>query len=667
MDKLASWVMGNVDSWKDNRDDNYREDWKKYERIWRGVWDGSDRLRESERSKIISPATQQAIENHTSEIEEALYGSGADLFDIEDDIKDEDKTDVEYIKRYMKECFKKNKLRKNIGDVLLMASIFGTGIGEIITKEIIEYTPATQPMEDLEAITIGVEETTKITVELKPISPRNFIIDPTAVTVEEAMGVAIEEMVSSHIVAKAVEEGIYRDTGLGAESANDVELEASSIDDEYDNQKVKIIRYYGLVPEYLLDEEESETVELFEDTTDGELVREYTNLVEAIVVIANGSDILKAERTPYMMKDRPIVAYQDDTVPGRFWGRGIAEKAFNMQMAIDAQLRSHLDSVALTTVPMMAMDTTRMPRGAKFEIRPGKTILTNGNPAEILTPFKFGNTDNQNVQTAEIFTAMLVQATGTVDASLMQSAPTGGNMSIALSGLIKKNKRTLVNFQENFLIPFIEKAAFRFMQFDAESFPVKDFKFIPTGSLGMLAREVEQIEFINLMKTLGPDSPLMPILMQGVLTNSTLPNKQVLLEQLAQASQPSQEDQELQQLQMQAQMATVQAELAKTQSEATHNEARAIREMAEAEKNKMETMVMPDLTKAKLVAALSTNLDNDNESADFEKRVKLADLMLREKELDQNLKVVELQMREKSQQQGQDFVTSLEKELNNGD
>jgi hypothetical protein len=648
MDKLATWVMGNVTSWKDNRDDNYREDWKKYERLWRGVWDGSDRMRESERSKLISPATQQAIENHTSEIEEALWGSGADLFDIDDDIKDGDKQDIEYVKLYMKECFKKNRLRKNVSDVLLMASIYGTGIGEIITKEITEYRPATQPMEDIDAISIGVEESTKITVELKPISPRNFIIDPTAVTIEEAMGVAIEEFVGSHIIAKAVEDGIYRKTDMGAESPPDPELEASSVDDEYNEGKVKIIRYYGLVPEKLLLEDDEEVVELFEDAFEGELIREYTNMVEAIVVIANDMEILKAERSPYMMKDRPIVAYQDDTVPGRFWGRGIAEKAYNMQMAIDAQLRSHLDSLALTTVPMMAMDATRMPRGAKFEIRPGKTILTNGNPAEILTPFKFGSTDGQNVQTAEIFNNMLIQATGTVDASLMQSAPTGGNLSIALSGLIKKNKRTLVNFQENFLIPFIEKAAWRFMQFDAENFPVKDFTFVPTGTLGMLAREVEQIEFINLMKTLGPDSPLMPILMQGVITNSALPNKQELLARLSESMQPNPEQQQQQQMALQVQLATAEATIAGLQADVAKTQ-------AETGKIVVETQLMPEEVKAKYIAALSNNLkDGTGDDVEFNRRAKVADLAikerqvdLKEKELTQNKEIVNIQMQNK--------------------
>jgi hypothetical protein len=346
-----------------------------------------------------------------------------------------------------------------------------------------------------------------------------------------------------------------------------------------------------------------------------------------------------------MMKDRPVVAYQDDTVPGRFWGRGIAEKAYNMQMAIDAQLRSHLDSLALTTVPMMAMDATRMPRGAKFEIRPGKTILTNGNPAEILTPFKFGSTDGQNVQTAEIFNSMLLQATGTADTSLMQTQAVGNNLSIALSGIIKKNKRTLVNFQENFLIPFVEKAAYRFMQFDSENFPVKDFKFIPTGTLGMLAREVEQLQFINLMKTIGADNPLMPILMQGVIEGSSLPNKQQLLQMLAQAQQPNPEQQQQQMIAMQVQLETAKAQIADLS-------ANAAKKQAETQQIMVETQLMPEESKARLVAALSTNIkQGDADDKEFERRAKIAELMMKEKEIDlkekdlaQNLEIVNKQM-----------------------
>jgi len=639
--KLVDWILEYVEEWRDHRDDNYLSDWKEYERLWRGEWAAEDRLRDSERSRITSPALQQAIENHTADIEEAVFGQGDHLFDIEDDMMDQDKTDVEYLKGYMKECFKKNKLRKAVGDVTLLASIYGTGIGEIVLKKVKELVPATRNMENVDAVAIGVEEKEKVTVTLKPISPQNFLIDPTATSIDDALGVAIEEFVSAHKVAEGVKAGIYKDTEIEDDATPDKDLEASWIDEEHNDDKIKLIRYYGLVPAALLDAKEDEIVDLLGEKEEEktELMEEYGDLVEAIVVIGNDNKLLKAERSPYMMKDRPVIAYQDDTVPNRFWGRGVAEKGYNMQKAIDAQLRSHLDSLALTTVPMMGIDATRLPRGSKFEVRPGKTILTNGNPNEVLAPFKFGQTDGGNIQTAQAFETMLLQATGTLDSAAMQTQPAGGELSVTLSSILKKNKRTLVNFQDQFLIPFIEKAAWRFMQFNPEEFPVKDWKFVPSSTLGMLAREVEQLQIINLLKTLGSDNPITPILIQGVIANSSLPNKNGLLQQIAQASAPNPQQQQMQQMAMQLQMQDAQAKVEKTMSEVQVNKTMAA-------KNVVDIQTKPQETQAKLMTAISTNLPNEDDkiAAEFDRRVKIAELMLKEADMDQNMKIVEKQM-----------------------
>ena len=650
--KLVEWVMEHAEEWRDHRDSNYLEDWKEFERLWRGEWAAEDKTRESERSRITSPALQQAIENHTAEIEEAVFGQGANFFDIEDDIKDQDKSDIDYLKAYMKECFKKNKTRKNIGDSILLGSIYGTGIGEVITKKVKELKPATEELKDMNAMVIGTLETEKVSVTLKPISPQNFIIDPSATSIEDALGVAIEEFLPAHTIAINIKKGIYKDVKeLGDDSAPDSNLEASWIDQKYDDDKIRVLRYYGLVPKYMLDaaKDEEEVVDLLGEEKDGEeseVLEEYGDLVEAIVVIADGAYLLKAEENPYMMKDRPVVAYQDDTVPNRFWGRGVAEKGYNMQKAIDAQIRSHIDSLALTTVPMMAMDATRLPRGSKFEVRPGKSILTNGNPSEILMPFRFGQTDSSNIETAARFETMLLQATGTLDTAAMQAQPVGGELSIQLSSIIKKNKRTLVNFQDQFLIPFIEKAAWRFMQFDPDNFPVKDWKFVPASTLGMLAREVEQQQFINLMKTLGPDSPLVPILMQGVIETSNLANKTQLLKMLQQSMQPNPQAQQMQAMAQEVQLKT---------AEATINDlsASAMEKQARAQKLAVETQLLPEEVKAKQIAALSTNLDQGSgDDKEFERRVKVADLMLKEKninlkeqDLQQNKEIVQMQMK----------------------
>ena len=638
--KLVDWVMGNIEEWRSHRDDNFLSDWKEFERLWRGEWAAEDRLRDSERSRITSPALQQAIENHTADIEEAIFGQGDHLFDIDDDMLDQNSQDVEYLKGYMKEKFKKNKIRKAVGDITLLASIYGTGIGEITTKKIKELVPATRQMPEVDAIAVGVEEKESVLVGLKPISPQNFLIDPTATSIEDALGVAIEEFVSAHKVAEGVKAGIYKDTDIEDDATPDSDLEASWLDKEYNDDKIKLIRYYGLVPASLLDAKEDEIVDLLgEDDSKSELMEEYGDLVEAIVVIGNDSNLLKAERSPYMMKDRPVVAYQDDTVPNRFWGRGVAEKGYNMQKAIDAQLRSHLDSLALTTVPMMGIDATRLPRGSKFEVRPGKSVLTNGNPSEILMPFKFGQIDGGNIQTAQAFETMLLQATGTLDSAAMQTQPAGSELSVTLSSILKKNKRTLVNFQDQFLIPFIEKAAWRFMQFNPEEFPVKDWKFVPSSTLGMLAREVEQLQIINLLKTLGSDNPITPILIQGVIQNSSLPNKNALLQQIAQASQPDPQQQQMQQAAMQLQMQDAAAKVEKTMSEVQVNKTMAA-------KNVVDIQTKPQETQAKLMTAISTNLPNEDDkiAAEFDRRVKIAELMLKEADMDQNMKIVEKQM-----------------------
>ena len=643
--KLVTWIQGHLTDWRDNRDDNYLESWKEYERLWRGVWHAEDRMRESERSRIVSPALQEAIENHASEIEEGVFGSGDSLFSIEDDIADKEAADVQYLQNYMKECFKKNGLRKSVGDIILLASIYGTGIGEVVLRKTKELMPATKVMEELDSIAIGTRSKDKVTITLNPVSPQNFLIDPNAVSITDAMGCAIEEFVSSHKVAENMESGVYLKADLGGNAPPELDLDESWIDEEYDHDKVKVVRYYGLVPEKLIDDPESMVVE---DVVEGgtELLETYGNLVEAIVVIGNDNVLLKAERSPYMMKDRPLVAYQDDTVPNRFWGRGVAEKGFNMQKALDAQLRAHLDSLALTTAPMMGMDATRLPRGAKFEIRPGKTILTNGAPSEILMPFKFGITDQSNLQTAQAFQQMLLQATNTLDTASDTKQSTGGELSVTLATILKKNKRTLVNFQDNFLIPFIEKAAYRFMQFDPEHFPVADYKFVANSSLGMLAKEVEQVQFINLLKTLGPTSPIVPLLLQGIIKNSSLPNKAELEATLLQSTQQQQQQQAQS---SQLAMAQAQAQIALLNSEAQENTAQAQNYMVEAQ-------MRPQEIQAKLMTALATNLpsESDEQEMEFKRRAQAAELMLKETALDlkrqdmiDNKDIVRMQMAKK--------------------
>jgi hypothetical protein len=640
--ELTAFVVQHCDRWRDHRDQNYLEDWLEYERIFRGVWASEDRTRDSERSRLISPATQQAVETRHAEIMEAVFGNG-EFFDIKDDIKDYNGNpmDVQELKALLKEDLERHKIRKSIDQIELMAEIYGTGIGEIMVKTETEYTPSTQPIPGSTQAAYGVTEKEYFCVKVNPVNPKNFLIDPNATSIDDAMGVAVEKFVSIHKVVEGMEKGIYRKVDIGP-AGNDDDLEVTQEDVQYQDDKVKLLTYYGLVPREYIEELESlgdEVVELFPANSRAD---SYSDLVEAIVVIANDGLLLKAEKNPYMMKDRPVVAYQDDTVPNRFWGRGTVEKAYNMQKAIDAQLRSHLDSLALTTAPMIAMDATRLPRGAKFEVRPGKAILTNGNPAEIMMPFKFGQTSPENFSTSKEFERMLLMATGTLDSQGMVTQATrdssGAGMSMAVSGIIKKYKRTLTNFQEDFMVPLIKKAAFRYMQFDPERYPSVDMKFIPTATLGIMAREYEQQQLIGLLQTLGPDTPVLPIILKGIVANSSLSNRAEMEQALTQMSQPNPEQQQMAQMAAQAQMEQSQAQTQALQ-------ARAARDTAEAQKTQVEAQLMPEEIQAKIISSLSTNIKTEDSDREFQQRAKIAELMIKEADISNRKNIVELQMK----------------------
>jgi hypothetical protein len=548
---------------------------------------------------------------------------------------------------------------------VLLAEIYGTGVAEITTSMEKELTPATMPMQGQGQAAIGTVEKSRVSVKPMPINPKNFLWDPNGTTVDDCMGVAIEKYVSIHKIVRGIENGIYRKVNI-TPTYEDTDLEPTQEVSQYQDEKVLLLTYYGLVPrEYLKKVEDEDIVELFPDDSAAE---DYQDMVEAIIVIANDGMLLKAEESPYMMKDRPVLTYQADTVPNRLPGRGTIEKAYNMQKSIDAQVRTHLDSLALTASPMMAVDATRLPRGAKLTIMPGKAIYTNGNPNEILYPFKFGQTDGSSITTAEKFQQMLLQATGTLDSNGMVSAvgrdAAGTGMSMAVASIIKKYKRTLVNFQEDFLIPFINKAAYRFMQFDPERYPSVDMVFIPTATLGIIAREYEQAQFISLLQTLGPDTPVLPIILKGIVANSSLSNRAELMSRLDQMGQVDPQAQEKQLVQEQLALQAAQAQIAVNTTQAEQNR-------AEATKIMIDTKLKPLEVQAKIQQGLTANLPNQDDMAskEFDKRVKVAELMLKEADIKNKSKIVELQMADKQNKisgMEEDFLTQLTQELSGG-
>jgi len=636
-ESAEDWIMEKCDGWRDHFTSNYEERFDEYNRLWRGIWSGDDSLRKSERSRLISPALQQAVESSVAEVEEATFGRGQ-FFDIRDDVDDPDRQDVEYLRKQLTEEYSLNKTRQAISECIVNAAVFGTGIGEVVVQEKTRRVPSTQPAMDGQVATFGVIETKEVSCTVRPVLPQNFLIDPTASSIEEALGVAIDEYVPMHQVQQLIEEGVYDDVEINESSTHSF-LEAQDDIDDYDEDRVRLTKYYGLLPRemleaYLYDEDE-EVISLSETLTEN-----GSNYVEVVAVIANGANILKLEENPYMMQDRPVVAFPWDCVPSRFWGRGVCEKGYNSQKALDTELRARIDALALTVHPMMAMDASRMPRGAKMEVRPGKTILTNGNPNEILQPMNFGNVDNITFSQADHLQRMVQNATGAIDsvgmAGVVNGQAAAGAVSMGLGAIIKRHKRTLINFQECFLIPFVQQSAWRYMQYHPEKFPTGDFKFVPSSSLGVIAREYEVSQLVQLLQTMSPDTPMYPELVKSVVDNMNLANRETLIAKLSEASQPDPMAQEAAQIDN----AQKQAYIAVLQGQAMESEARVA-------KVRLETELLPMEAETDRLKVLTTNInEGDADEKEFLQRAKVAELVLKEREIESKEAIVNKQMQD---------------------
>ena len=571
---LASWLNYRLEGWRTHRDINYIPQWDEYYRLWRGIWLQEDRTRQSEKSRLIAPALQQAVESSVAELEEATFGRGR-WFDIQDDMLDQDPSDAEYIRNLLQEDLEKTGVKDAVCEVFLNGAIYGTGIGKIVVDQTIERSPSEVPVAGTLTTTRQLVEYPSIDVRLEPISPKEFLIDPAANSINEALGVAHEVIKPRYHVVEGIQSGVYRDVPLDGDwqtTRINYDPETRQVDE---SDSVKITEYWGKVPKRFL--KKSADKDDFEYTKKDELV-------EAVVTICNGEYILRVEENAFMMVDRPFISYQHDIVPNKFWGRGVCEKGYNPQKALDAEMRARIDSLALTTTPMMAADATRLPRGIKFEVRPGKTVLTNGNPREAIMPLDMGTTDPSTFNQVASLQNMIQMGTGSTDTG-STGGDTASGMSMMQSAAIKRQKRTLMNFQNTFLIPLINKSMWRKIQFDIERYPVSDYKFVPYSTMGIMAKELEMTQMVQMLQAIPKDSPAFNVILLAMFQNSSIHNRDQIVNALMQGNEPDEQQMQMQQMAQELQMQQLQADVQKTLAEANEEQAKAMKWQSEAMTN----------------------------------------------------------------------------------
>jgi len=160
-------------------------------------------------------------------------------------------------------------------------------------------------------------------------------------------------------------------------------------------------------------------------------------------------------------------------------------------------------------------------------------------------------------------------------------------MGMVVSASIKRNKRTLLNIEVNLLDEFVKKSAWRYMQADPDKYPLVDLHFVVNSSLGIMAREVETQQIVQLLNTTQPDSVGYWMLIKSLYQLSTISNREEMIpmidQKLQEAMQPKPNTQE----EAARRQAETQEFIAK--NDAVFKKTKGVLNLAQAEKAESET------------------------------------------------------------------------------
>lgn len=543
------------------RDTAFKAKWDEYYRIWRGRWSPESRTRMSERSRLVSPATQTAVDIKLAELIDAIL-SREQWFDIPDDIADEQKQDATIARDRLREDLYKDGIVDFLSEVLTNGALYGQLTAKIVT----DVKQEASPMRVGGRLVRGYFE--RAAVYPVAVEPGQYVWDMSGPTKGDFMlGQAHEFRLGLHLIRERQANGVYLPGDVGPSQDEKSTQERSELDNpQQQEDSAFITEYHGLVPKKMLAKSRGGNRPGIDIML--EVVPEH-EMVEAIVTIASESQLLRAIPNPSVMDDRAIVSEQYDKVPNRHTGRGDVEKAYNSQKGLDTELRARADALAWINNPMLAGDMTRMAPKQDLNVWPGKFFGTRGNPAEIIAEFRFGDVNASTFQQTAEYERMVAQSTGAHDSTTLRAGvrdESSMGSGIAASGMIKRSKRTVFAV-ETFLNTLLRRIMWRKMQFDPKRYP-QDFEFQVKGTIGILAREVEMAHLTHMLQFAPEGSPPQLVLFKSLFEMSASPNKAEMVAAVEQMLKPDPEKQKLAQLQQMLVLAEQEAKVNKLRAEA---------------------------------------------------------------------------------------------------
>lgn len=441
-------------------------------------------------------ARMQELESEFVEAEKKIAGEAADLM-------------TEMIDDQLVE----NKAEMKLKESILESCIFGSGAvkaGTVRIDRTQSYSMVMDPATGQQGYALAQIE--KPMPEVEAVSIFDLYPDPYCTTLNDCEGIF-----RRHVLTRKQFRDLADLPGFDEEEikyllktnrkGNHVEEEherdrrrIAGIHDHAESHRFQLLEYWGTVDGYDL---EDHNIELPEDA-------DLSDAYSCCVWIC-GTSVLKVMLNPIAGYKIPYHIFPYERSPHQFWGTGVPRMMRDSQTTMNAATRIWLDNLALSSGPMMEVNTDLLAAGEDpTDIHPWRVWLREGGDGSMpavrwYQPVANANGLNQIVELFRRFadeTTSLPSYTHGEQSRSLNKTATGMSMLMGAANVALKS--TIKNIDDFLLEPMIEALFHYNMEFGTNEKAKGDLKVVSRASTALIQKEVQSqrlLQFLSLVST----------------------------------------------------------------------------------------------------------------------------------------------------------------------
>ena len=465
-------------------------------------------LREMAVSQVIAASGMMPEENEDL-IVARLQELEEEFLEVEKDIA---QTAADQMKIEIHDQLVESNAEQKLKEAILESCIFGSGAikaGTVRIDRVQSYSRMEDPMTG--GMGFALSQIEKAMPEVESVSIFDLYPDPYCTNLDDCEGLFRRHVLTrSQLRDLADRPGfdgdmiryLIKNNRQGNHTEEDHERTRRRIagiqDHAESSNRFEVIEYWGEIDGHELEEHGVEMPE------DADLSEYYS-----ACVWFSGGKVIKVMLNPIMGYKIPYHIFPYEKSPHQFWGTGVPRMMRDSQVTMNAATRIWIDNLALSSGPMMEVNTDLLAAGEDpTDIHPWRVFLREGGDGSMpavrfYQPIANANGLNQIVELFRRFadeTTSLPSYTHGEQTRSLNKTATGISMLMGAANVALKS--TIKNIDDFLLEPMIE-ALFHFnMEFGTNEKAKGDLKVIPRGSTALVQKEVQSqrlLQFLSLV------------------------------------------------------------------------------------------------------------------------------------------------------------------------